>query len=305
MRDPRSRSPRRCRSPSPSRDLRALSPTELSREAHTRLNSVGSLFDSLVEEGSGMLSISKLKAWLTSPAGGSPLSTEETTKIIAQCNGNDDVKMSFADFAALWAGGSTMGGGLTPSEPPSSARAIEDAFGVLDQSGSGTLSVDELRVILKRPDGGTPLSEIECQEVLAQIDTTDGVVRMDALSSWAAHNAESTSKGSTPNTSAPGAVRSPTLTGNWTAAVRVPERGGLLSSSDVDEVDSGKAQQTWQEILTKYERPGWVLEALDHAAACAIEDTMQKFNKMRAHCAEKGGYLQSLAISPNSLTPSL
>lgn len=67
----------------------------------------------------------------------------------------------------------------TASEPTPEPLAAEStipssvaaAFAVFDKDGSGSLSIDELRAVLKDPAGGAPLSDEAINQIIAEFDT--------------------------------------------------------------------------------------------------------------------------------------
>ena len=64
---------------------------------------------------------------------------------------------------------------LTPEQQEE--KRFREAFNVFDADGSGALSVAELRAVLTRPGGGTPLSDAEVEAIIAEFDTNgDGVM---------------------------------------------------------------------------------------------------------------------------------
>ena len=162
-------------------------------------------FEELDADGSGFLSIDELKEFLAAPGGGNALSEEDIGLIVAEFDSNGDGLISYAEFLTMWANGNdesgsadgaTSGAGVrdgagaagsssssssspptrappqteaTSAPPPVVNSSLAAAFAIFDKDGSGSLSVDELRAVLKRADGGAPLSDEAISQIIQEL----------------------------------------------------------------------------------------------------------------------------------------
>ena len=56
------------------------------------------------------------------------------------------------------------------------------AFRQFDADGSGSLSAEELKNILTRPGGGSPMTLAQCTEIIKSFDANgDGVLQLDEV----------------------------------------------------------------------------------------------------------------------------
>ena len=70
--------------------------------------------------------------------------------------------------------------------PPTKAE-IRQAFATFDTDDSGSLSAEELRRVLTRPGGGSPLTEGEAQHLIHKYDDDgDGVLSLDEFAGFLA-----------------------------------------------------------------------------------------------------------------------
>jgi hypothetical protein len=60
---------------------------------------------------------------------------------------------------------------FSPSKATKKEREIRKAFKVFDKDGSGSLSVEEMKAVLKRPGGGEPLTDAEILDIIHEFDT--------------------------------------------------------------------------------------------------------------------------------------
>lgn len=153
-------------------------------------------FAQLDKDGSGTLTVQELRDMLShSGKGCKPLTDEEIEEVIAQFDTNGDGVLSYSEFVSMWspdaaaskaAASKATASKAAASKPaaskpapgvPSSAR---EAFAIFDKDGSGTLSVKELRAILKRPDGGAPLADSEIEKIIRKFDINgDGELQLE------------------------------------------------------------------------------------------------------------------------------
>ena len=135
-------------------------------------------FDQLDKDGSGLLSLDELKAFLTSSGdAGAPLSEKDVTDVITHFDASGDGAISYSEFLTMWAddAGQQPPAALQPvPENGKVSMSVMDAFRVFDKDGSGALSADELKAIFKRPGGGSPLSDADIAEIIAMFDTNGG-----------------------------------------------------------------------------------------------------------------------------------
>ena len=224
------------------------------------------LFDEIDTDGSGILSIDELKALLTNAGGGRPLSEDELQEIVAQFDANGDGQISYSEFLAMWADDVDPTPPPPPPPPPSSIPAsVAEAFLVFDKDGSGALSADEMRAVLKRADGGAPLSDKEINKIIEKFDTNgDGELQIEEFSAmWMSGAASDPSKlAANPAARQKAAAAAK---GNKAAA------GGRSSTSGGKGAGSTRAQTDWRSVLQRYETPGFQPEMLLGAEAQAAE----------------------------------
>ena len=152
-------------------------------------------FSVLDQDGSGTISASELKSALIK-GGSSQVSEEEIQSLISQVDANGDGELQLDEFEVLWkrlqatarrrehrqvkfmkgflaSFGFSKESGLRPS------MSHREAFSVLDQDGSGTISASELKSALIK-GGSSQVSEEEIQSLISQVDANgDGELQLD------------------------------------------------------------------------------------------------------------------------------
>jgi len=149
-----------------------------------------------------------------------------------------------------------------------------EAFQVFDKDGSGSLSVSELRAILKRPDGGAPLGDEAIAKVIATYDQNgDGELQIDEFCAMMAARS-----GTQPGASAPKGGASSVANGI------VGKKGG----------DAG-AVKGWRAKLAKYQTTGYQPEMATGKAAQAAEIAAAEFLQKQPAWVLSSSYLESTA----------
>jgi len=152
-------------------------------------------FSVLDQDGSGTISASELKSALMK-GGSSQVSEAEIQSLISQVDANGDGELQLDEFEVLWkrwqatarrrehrqskfirgflaSFGFSKESGLRPS------MSHTEAFSVLDQDGSGTISASELKSALMK-GGSSQVSEAEIQSLISQVDANgDGELQLD------------------------------------------------------------------------------------------------------------------------------
>jgi len=88
--------------PAPMPSLSFKKATGISTKLDTKLERIKRAFDLFDTDGNGSLSNEELRAVLTRPGGGSPLTEEDVAALIAEFDVNGDGELQIDEFAAFW-----------------------------------------------------------------------------------------------------------------------------------------------------------------------------------------------------------